>query len=116
MDNGDIDPPRLVYVTVASQAEALMIGRALVEARLAASVNVLAGARSIYWWEGRIETAEEAVLVAKTRQARVDQAIARIRETHSYTTPAIVVLPILTGNPDYLRWLAEETAGNGQKS
>jgi periplasmic divalent cation tolerance protein len=112
MAEADSDAPRLVYVTAATAAEALMIGRALVEARLAASVNVLGGARSIYWWEGRIETAEEAVLVAKTRQALVGRLTARIREMHSYTTPAIVVLPILAGNPDYLRWLAEETTGS----
>jgi len=116
MAETDRDPPRLVYVTAATQAEALMIGRALVEARLAASVNVLQGARSIYWWEGRIETAEEAVLVAKTRAGLVDRLIRQIRELHSYTTPAIVVLPILAGNPDYLAWLAEETSGSGNPS
>ncbi|MCC7049808.1 MAG: divalent-cation tolerance protein CutA [Alphaproteobacteria bacterium] len=116
MADTEQDPPRLVYVTAATQAEALMIGRSLVEARLAASVNVLQGARSIYWWEGRIETADEAVLVAKTRAGLVDALVHRVRGLHSYSTPAIVVLPILAGNPDYLRWLAEETRGSTTQS
>ncbi|MCC6468513.1 MAG: divalent-cation tolerance protein CutA [Alphaproteobacteria bacterium] len=114
MSDTDRDPPRLVYVTAATGAEALMIGRSLVEARLAASVNVLGGARSIYWWEGRIEVGEEAVLVAKTRGTLVDPLIAHVRTLHSYACPAIVVLPVLAGNPDYLAWIAAETkeAGN----
>ncbi len=113
MADADSEQPRFVYVTAATAAEALMIGRALVEGRLAASVNVLDGARSIYWWQGRIETGAEAVLVAKTRAGLVDALIRRVRDLHSYACPAIVVLPILAGNPDYLAWLAEETKGGG---
>jgi periplasmic divalent cation tolerance protein len=59
---------------------------------------------------------EEAVLVAKTRGKLVDRLIAQVRAMHSYTCPAIVVLPIVAGNPDYLAWLAEETSGSGNPS
>ena len=99
---------RLVYITAASTDEGATIGRALVEERLAACVNILPGMRSIYRWQGAVETADEVVLIAKTRAALVPALIARTREMHSYDVPCVVSLPILDGNPDYLRWLAEE--------
>jgi periplasmic divalent cation tolerance protein len=116
MSEADRDPPRLVYVTVATRDEALTIGRALVAARLAASVNVLGGARSVYWWQGGIEESDEAVLVAKTRGELVDLLITRVKALHGYTCPAIVVLPILAGNPDYLAWIDAETKEGGKPS
>lgn len=100
---------RLVYITAGSVEEATRIGRALVEARLAACVNILPGMRSIYRWQGAIETAEEAVLIAKTRAPLVTPLVARVQELHSYDMPCAVSLPILDGSPAYLRWLAEET-------
>ncbi len=103
------DAPRLVYITAPSRDEALRIARALVGERLAASANVLPGARSVYWWQGRMEEADEAVLVAKTRAALAERLIARVKELHSYACPGIVTLPILEGNPDYLAWLDNET-------
>lgn len=105
----DANDPRLVYITCASEAEALAIARALVEERLAGSVNVLGQARSIYRWQGRIEDAAEVVLVAKTRAGRMDALIARTRALHSYVCPCIVAVPISDGPPDYLAWLTQET-------
>ncbi|MGQ0677331.1 MAG: divalent-cation tolerance protein CutA [Rhodospirillales bacterium] len=101
--------PRFVYVTASSRDEALKIGRALVAERLAASANVLGGMRSVYWWQGRMEEADEAVLIAKTRSGLADRLIGRVKSLHGYTCPAIVTLPILEGNPDYLAWIAAET-------
>ncbi|WP_119419471.1 divalent-cation tolerance protein CutA [Desertibaculum subflavum] len=101
---------RLVYITAGSVDEAEKIGRVLVEARLAACVNILPGMRSIYRWQGAVEMAEEAVLIAKTRAPLVPPLVARVKELHSYDVPCAVSLPILDGNPDYLRWLAEEAA------
>lgn len=101
---------RLVYITTASAEEAATIGRALVEARLAACVNILPGMRSIYHWQGAVETADEAVLIAKTRAPLVAGLVARVKAMHSYEVPCAISLPILDGNPDYLRWLGEETS------
>mgnify|MGYP003579775346 CR=1 FL=1 len=101
---------RFVYITASSVDEAAMIGRALVEERLAACVNILPGMRSIYRWQGAIESADEVVLIAKSRSALVTALVARVRQLHSYDVPCVVSLPILDGNPDYLQWLAEETA------
>ncbi len=100
----------LIYVTAPGVEEARAIGRALVEARLAASANVIAGVSSVYWWDGQVRDGEEALLIAKTRADLADAAIAAVRARHSYDCPCVVALPITAGNPDYLDWLAAETA------
>lgn len=97
---------RLVYITAQNKAQAEQIGRALVERELAACVNILDGMTSIYRWEGKIERAEEVVLIAKTDEARAEAVVAAVKELHSYSVPCALVLPILGGNPDYLAWLA----------
>ncbi|MCM0756219.1 divalent-cation tolerance protein CutA [Desulfovibrio aminophilus] len=98
-----------VYVTCESLEQAETIGAALVERRLCACVNILPGMRSLYWWKGRLERAEEAVLVAKTRESLLEALTAGIKSLHSYEVPCVVALPILGGNPDFLRWIADET-------
>ena len=98
------------YVTTGSKEEALRIGRILVEERLAACANVLDGMTSVYRWNGAVEQAEEAVLIAKTRSSLFDSLTERVRELHSYDTPCVVELTLARGNPDYLDWLWAETA------
>lgn len=98
-----------VYMTAGSRAEAERIGRALVEERLAACVNILPGMTSIYRWKGAVESAAELVVIAKTRSALVDPLTRRVKELHSYEVPCVVEIPVGGGNPDYLRWLAAET-------
>jgi len=102
---------RFVYVTCSGAVEAQRIGRVLVEERLAACVNVLANMASIYWWQGAVEEAAEAVLIAKTRDNLVPALTERVKALHSYDVPGIMVLPIIQGNPDYLVWIAAETEG-----
>jgi periplasmic divalent cation tolerance protein len=97
-----------VYVTAASMDEASRIGRALVEERLAACANVMGGMRSIYRWEGAIEEADEAVLIAKTRADAFESLAARVRELHAYECPCIVALPLAAGDEAYLRWIREQ--------
>lgn len=99
-----------VYITTASPEQAEHIGRTLVEERLAACVNILPGMRSIYHWQGRIETATETVFIAKTRADRTDALLDRVKALHSYDVPCAVVLPILGGLPDFLGWIDAETA------
>lgn len=98
-----------VYVTTESRDEALRIGRAVVEARLAACANLLGAARSIYWWQGKIEDSDETVLILKTTESNYPALEAKIRALHSYDCPCIVAWPIAAGNPDYLAWLSAET-------
>jgi periplasmic divalent cation tolerance protein len=99
--------PCLIYITARDKAEALALGRQLVERRLAACINVLGGMTSIYRWEGRLEEAQEAVLIAKTDRSRADELIAELKKLHSYSVPCALILDVQGGNPDYLCWLAE---------
>ena len=105
----DAERAVFVYTTYPSLVEAERIGRALLERRLAACVNILPGMISHYWWQGAIERAEEVVMIIKTRASLSEGVGAAVKEMHSYTTPAILVLPIEGGEPGYLRWLMAET-------
>lgn len=99
----------LVMVTAPSGEMARALGRALVEARLAASVNVSDGVTSYYWWEGAVQEGAEALLFARTRGDLVDQVIDFVRARHPYVCPAVIATPIVAGNPDYLAWIETET-------
>jgi len=100
----------LLYVTVASRDEAVGLGRALVEARLAACANVLDGMTSVYRWQDELREESEAVLILKTRDDLAEAAIARVRELHTYDCPCVLRLPVAGGNPDFLAWIVAETA------
>jgi periplasmic divalent cation tolerance protein len=101
---------RFIYVTAANPEQAKSIGEALVAERLAACANILAPMASIYRWQGKIRHDTEAVLIAKTRADLVERVIARVRALHTYTVPCVVSLAIEAGNPDFLQWIADETA------
>jgi periplasmic divalent cation tolerance protein len=101
----------LVYTTWPSIVEAERAGRAIVEKRLAACVNILPGMISHYWWEGKIERGEEVVMIVKTR-ARLAEAVRKaVKELHTYTTAAIMVLPVESVDADYYRWILDEAKG-----
>jgi periplasmic divalent cation tolerance protein len=101
----------LVYTTWPSIVEAERAGRAIVEKRLAACVNILPGMISHYWWQGQIERAEEAVMLIKTRATLAEAVRQAVKQSHSYTTPAIMVLPVESVDADYYRWIVEEAKG-----
>lgn len=98
----------IILCTCADHDQALAIGKALVEARLAACVNVLPSVQSIYRWQGEVETAQELLLVIKTTQERFQAVRDRIIELHSYDTPEIIALPVLVGSERYLSWIREQ--------
>jgi len=99
----------IVYTTWPSVVEAERAGRAIVERRLAACVNILPGMISHYWWQGVIERGEEVVMIVKTRAALAEAVRAAVKELHSYTTPAILILPVDGGDENYLAWIMAET-------
>lgn len=101
---------RLIYITAESPDEARAIGSALVEARLAACVNILGPVTSMYRWQGAVAETDETALIAKTRADLVEALTTFVRDMHSYTCPCIVALPIVGGNPDFLQWIATETS------
>jgi len=98
-----------VYVTARDAAEALSIGRAVVEERLAACANVIDGMRAVYWWQGSVQECGEAVLILKTTDDRLGALIDRVRKLHSYECPCIEALPVIGGNQGFLDWVAGET-------
>ena len=103
------DEPVLLYTTFPSVVEAEKAGRKLVEEKLAACVNVIPGMRSIYRWEGKVEQAEEAVMVIKSRASHAEKITGAIKAVHAYDNPAILVLPILGGSQPFIDWILAET-------
>ena len=101
----------LVYTTWPSIVEAEKAGRAIVEKRLAACVNILPGMISHYWWQGKIERGEEAVMIFKTMASLAEAVCAAVKELHSYETPAIMVLPVESVDADYYKWIWTEASG-----
>lgn len=91
----------LVYVTVPHEREALDLARMLVEARLAAGVNVLPGARSVYRWQGEVREAGECLLLAQVSRAAFEDFCAAVRRAHSYEVPCIVALPLEAGTSPF---------------
>jgi len=100
----------IVLSTCASAEEAERIARRLLEKRLAACVNLVAGARSLYRWQGAIEEAAECLLIIKSRQNLWEELRAEIQRLHSYEIPEVLLLAIEDGSPAYLNWLNEELA------
>jgi periplasmic divalent cation tolerance protein len=98
-----------VQTTTDSRAEAMELSHAAVEARLAACAQVAGPVASMYWWDGRLERAEEWLVLLKLPIDRYDELAAFLTERHSYDEPEIIALPIVTGSATYLTWMREET-------
>jgi periplasmic divalent cation tolerance protein len=99
-----------VYVIFGSDEEARRIGRAMVERRLAACVNILGACHSIYRWQGAVEESSEVAAIFKTRFEQAEALMAAIHLDHSYDVPAITVLPIASTHREYLEWVVQETS------
>lgn len=98
-----------ILTTLPDPTTARQLARHLVEARLAACVNVLEGCTSVYRWQGAVEEASETVLVIKTAQERYPALETFLRQQHPYELPEIIALPIAQGLPEYLDWVRAET-------
>lgn len=103
----------LVYTTYPSIVEAEQAGRTLIERRLCACVNILPGMISHYRWQGAVERADEVVMIIKTRASLAESVRTAVKEMHSYTTPAFLVIAVESVDPAYLDWLLAETAPSG---
>ncbi len=100
----------LIYTTWPDPETAERAGRVLVEERLAACVNRLAAMQSIYSWDGAVQCDEEWPMLIKTTKARVDEICRQIRDLHPYDVPAVAVVPVVGGDPEFLGWIAGQTA------
>jgi periplasmic divalent cation tolerance protein len=101
-----MNPVVVVLSSASSREEAERIAYILVQEYLAAAVNVLAGALSVYRWEGAITRTEECLLVIKTKRSALDLVLGRLVSLHSYRVPPIVVLPVESGYQPYLDWIS----------
>jgi periplasmic divalent cation tolerance protein len=104
-----MDRAVFVYTTYPSIVEAERAGRALVERRLCACVNIFPGMISHYRWQGALERGEEVVMIIKTRASLSERVSSAVKEMHSYSTPAILVISLESVDKSYLEWLMAET-------
>jgi len=95
----------VVLITCANCKEAKKVSRALVANHLAACVNTVKAIESMFWWQKKIDTAKEALLIVKSKKQLMNKIIKTVQANHSYSVPEIIALPIVSGNKDYLNWL-----------
>lgn len=101
----------VVLVTAKDHEEAKKISHKLIQDKLAACVNIIEGVRSIFWWEGKVDQANEVLLVIKTQKTLFKKLEKAVKSSHSYSVPEIIALPIVAGNADYLKWIKDSTKG-----
>ena len=100
--------PVVILITTNMDEEAEKIANKLLTQRKAACVNIIPKVRSLFWWKGELDSADEAVLIVKTKASLVDEIVSLVREAHSYEVPEVIALPLIGGNPDYLNWMSDE--------
>jgi len=98
----------VLFITTATAEEAEQISKVLLEQRKIACTNIVPGVSSHFWWQGKLDSAEESLLIVKTKVSLLSEVIALVKTIHSYDVPEIIALPIISGNQDYLRWIDEE--------
>jgi periplasmic divalent cation tolerance protein len=100
----------LIYTTWPDAARAEAAGRIFVAEKLVACVNILGEATAIYEWQGEVQQETECPMLMKTRKTHVGAVIAAVKRLHPYDVPAIAVLPIEGGDPEFLAWIVNQTA------
>ena len=95
----------VVLSTCATPDEAAKLARVLVEARVAACVTIVPGVRSVYRWQGAVETSEECLLMIKSSRPLFDQLRAALEKAHTYEVPEVLAIPVVDGAPNYITWL-----------
>jgi periplasmic divalent cation tolerance protein len=98
----------LIYITAGNKVEARTLGRALVESKLAACVNIIDNMNSMYVWQGEIQDDKEVILIAKTTEAKVPELLEKVKALHSYDCPCILSIPVSGGNKEFMDWIANE--------
>ena len=98
----------VILVTTRSEPEAHKITDLLLTKRKAACVNIVPKVDSSFWWQGKLDSAKESLLIIKTKASLLSEIVALVKAAHSYQVPEIIVLPIIGGNEDYLKWIDNE--------
>jgi len=97
----------VVFVTCPTVASAKQLAKTLVHKRLAACVNIVPNVQSLFWWEGRVDQAREALLLIKTTTRRFASLRQAVRALHPYEVPEVIAIPIQRAHQPYLRWITE---------
>ncbi len=100
-------PHILVFITTKSKQEAETIANSLLEKKLIACANIVEHIDSFFWWQNKIDSSREALLIAKSRKELFEQILAVVKEKHSYELPEIIAIPLVNADEDYLKWLDE---------
>jgi len=98
----------VIFITTSTEEEARKISESLLSQRKAACINILPKVDSSFWWQGKLDSAQESLLIIKTKASLLSEIIALVKEVHSYEVPEIIALPIIGGNEDYLNWIDAE--------
>lgn len=101
----------LIMVTTSSREEAEKIATTLLERKLIACANILGPVSSRFWWQGKIDSAEEYMIFMKTKRELFDQVADNVKQLHSYEVPEIIALPIVEGAKPYLEWINSNLTG-----
>ncbi|KQJ96480.1 protein CutA 1, chloroplastic isoform X1 [Brachypodium distachyon] len=105
-------PSVVVYVTVPNREAGKKLSESIISEKLAACVNIVPGIESVYWWEGKVQTDAEELLIIKTRESLVNALTEHVKANHEYDVPEVISLPINGGNLKYLEWLKNSTREN----
>ena len=97
----------VVFITASNKKEAQAIARSLIAHKLAACVNIIDKVASLFWWQGKVDSASEALLIVKSKKEKFRRIVTLVKSLHSYEVPEIIALPILMGEKKYLRWIDE---------
>ena len=100
----------VVFITTGNAVEAQRIANVLISEKKAACVNIVPQVHSRFWWQGKIDSADETLLVIKTKVSLLDELITLVKQNHSYEVCEIIALPIVGGNRDYLKWVDDVLA------
>ncbi|MFH1355037.1 MAG: divalent-cation tolerance protein CutA [Candidatus Omnitrophota bacterium] len=95
----------VILITTPNRKEAKLIAEQLIKNKLAACVNVLDGVESLFWWQGKVDSAKEVLLMVKTKKGKLESIIKKVKSLHSYQVPEVIALPIVGGFRPYLRWI-----------
>ena len=104
----------VVLITAGSNEEAHTIAESLVKRKKAACVNVVPGLMTLFWWEGKLDSGQESLLIVKIKASLFSEIVSLVKEIHSYQVPEIIALPIVSGSEDYLAWLNDSLEQGNQ--
>ncbi|XP_064943523.1 protein CutA 1, chloroplastic-like isoform X3 [Musa acuminata AAA Group] len=102
-------PSIVVYVTVPNKEAGMKLAESIIKEKLAACVNRVPGIESVYWWDGKVETDAEELLIIKTRESLLGALTQHVKSNHEYDVPEVIALPITGGNEKYLEWIKDST-------